>query len=48
MKAFEYVNATSEHEAVAALKVDGIALPMAGGTCLALPNDFHGMKASTV
>ena len=31
MKAFAYVNATSEREAVAALKVDGIALPMAGG-----------------
>src|SRR4029077_11828368 len=31
VKAFEYVNATSEREAVAALKVDGIALPMAGG-----------------
>jgi xanthine dehydrogenase YagS FAD-binding subunit len=31
MKAFEYVNATSEKEAVAALKFDGIALPLAGG-----------------
>ena len=31
MKAFSYVNATNEREAVAALKVDGIALPMAGG-----------------
>ena len=31
MKAFAYVNATSEREAVAALKTDGIALPMAGG-----------------
>ena len=31
MKAFEYVNATSEKEAVAALKYDGIALPLAGG-----------------
>ena len=31
MKAFEYVNAANEREAVGALKVDGIALPMAGG-----------------
>ena len=31
MKAFAYVNAANEKEAVAALKVDGIALPMAGG-----------------
>ncbi|HYM26442.1 MAG TPA: FAD binding domain-containing protein [Vicinamibacterales bacterium] len=31
MKAFEYVNAANEREAVSALKVDGIALPMAGG-----------------
>ena len=31
MKAFAYVNATNEREAVAALKTDGIALPMAGG-----------------
>ena len=31
MKAFSYVNAANEREAVAALKVDGIALPMAGG-----------------
>ena len=31
MKAFAYVNATNERDAVAALKVDGIALPMAGG-----------------
>jgi xanthine dehydrogenase YagS FAD-binding subunit len=31
VKAFEYVNATSEKEAVAALKFDGIALPLAGG-----------------
>ena len=31
MKAFSYVNAANEKEAVAALKVDGIALPMAGG-----------------
>src|SRR4029077_16315787 len=31
VKAFEYVNATSEKEAVAALKYDGIALPLAGG-----------------
>ena len=31
MKAFAYVNATSEKDAVAALAVDGIALPLAGG-----------------
>jgi xanthine dehydrogenase YagS FAD-binding subunit len=31
VKAFAYVNATSEKEAVAALKFDGIALPLAGG-----------------
>jgi xanthine dehydrogenase YagS FAD-binding subunit len=31
MKAFSYVNASNEREAVAALKVDGIALPLAGG-----------------
>ena len=31
MKAFAYVNATSERDAVAALKFDGIALPLAGG-----------------
>jgi xanthine dehydrogenase YagS FAD-binding subunit len=31
MKSFAYVNAANEKEAVAALKVDGIALPMAGG-----------------
>src|SRR5437667_7162849 len=31
MKAFAYVNPSSEKEAVAALKVDGIALPIAGG-----------------
>ena len=31
MKSFAYVNATSEKEAVAALKFDGIALPLAGG-----------------
>ena len=31
MKAFAYVNPTSEKEAVAALKTDGIALPLAGG-----------------
>jgi len=31
VKAFEYVNAASEKEAVAALKFDGIALPLAGG-----------------
>jgi xanthine dehydrogenase YagS FAD-binding subunit len=31
VKAFAYVNAASEKEAVAALKFDGIALPLAGG-----------------
>jgi xanthine dehydrogenase YagS FAD-binding subunit len=31
VKAFAYVNATNEKEAVAALKSDGIALPLAGG-----------------
>jgi len=31
VKAFAYVNATNEKEAVAALKTDGIALPLAGG-----------------
>jgi len=31
VKAFAYVNATSEKDAVAALKIDGIALPLAGG-----------------
>ena len=31
MKAFAYVNATNEREVVAALKTDGIALPLAGG-----------------
>ena len=31
MKAFAYVNATSEREVVAALKTDGLALPLAGG-----------------
>ena len=31
MKAFAYVNATSEKDAVAALKFDGIAMPLAGG-----------------
>lgn len=31
MKAFAYVNATSEREAVAALKTDAVALPLAGG-----------------
>ncbi len=31
MKAFAYVNPTTEKEAVAALKTDGIALPLAGG-----------------
>ena len=31
MKAFAYVNPTNEKEAVAALKVDGIAMPIAGG-----------------
>jgi xanthine dehydrogenase YagS FAD-binding subunit len=31
LKAFAYVNATNEKEVVAALKTDGIALPLAGG-----------------
>ena len=31
MKAFSYVNPTSEREAVAALKIDGIAMPLGGG-----------------
>jgi xanthine dehydrogenase YagS FAD-binding subunit len=31
MKAFAYVNPTSEKDAVAALKTDGVALPLAGG-----------------
>ena len=31
VKAFAYVNPANEKEAVAALKVDGIALPIAGG-----------------
>jgi len=31
LKAFAYVNATNEKDAVAALKTDGIALPLAGG-----------------
>ena len=31
MKAFAYVDATNEREAIAALKTDGIALPLAGG-----------------
>jgi len=31
LKAFAYVNPANEKEAVAALKIDGIALPMAGG-----------------
>src|SRR5262249_57637176 len=31
LKAFAYVNPANEKEAVAALKVDGIALPIAGG-----------------
>ena len=31
MKAFSYVNPSSEREAVAALKVDGIAVPIGGG-----------------
>jgi xanthine dehydrogenase YagS FAD-binding subunit len=31
LKAFAYVNATSEKDAVAALKFDGIAMPLAGG-----------------
>jgi xanthine dehydrogenase YagS FAD-binding subunit len=31
LKAFAYVNPTNEKDAVAALKIDGIALPLAGG-----------------
>jgi len=31
LKAFSYVNPSSEREAVAALKIDGIALPIGGG-----------------
>ena len=31
MKAFAYVNPTTEKDAVAALKTDGLALPLAGG-----------------
>jgi xanthine dehydrogenase YagS FAD-binding subunit len=31
VKAFAYVNPTSEREALSALKIDGIALPLAGG-----------------
>jgi xanthine dehydrogenase YagS FAD-binding subunit len=31
VKAFAYVDATNEREAIAALKTDGIALPLAGG-----------------
>src|SRR5262249_58935658 len=31
LKAFAYVNPANEKDAVAALKVDGIALPIAGG-----------------
>src|SRR5471032_3447721 len=31
MKAFSYVNPSSEKEAVAALKIDGIAMVMGGG-----------------
>jgi xanthine dehydrogenase YagS FAD-binding subunit len=31
MKSFAYVNPTSEREAVAALKIDGVAIPIAGG-----------------
>src|SRR5262249_4047587 len=31
VKAFAYVNATSEKEAAAALRTDGVALPIAGG-----------------
>ena len=32
MKAFAYVNPANEREAVAALKVDGIAVPIGGET----------------
>jgi xanthine dehydrogenase YagS FAD-binding subunit len=31
VKAFAYVNPTSEKDAIAALKIDGIAMPLAGG-----------------
>ena len=31
MKAFAYVNPTTEKEAVAALKIDGVAMPIGGG-----------------
>ena len=31
MKAFAYVNPANEKEAVAALKIDGIAMPIGGG-----------------
>ena len=31
MKAFAYVNPTNEKDAVAALKTDGIAMPLGGG-----------------
>ena len=31
MKAFAYVNPTSEKDAVAALKIDGVAMPIGGG-----------------
>jgi xanthine dehydrogenase YagS FAD-binding subunit len=31
VKAFAYVNPTSENDAVAALKLDGVAMPLAGG-----------------
>jgi hypothetical protein len=31
VKAFAYVNPTSEKDAIAALKTDGIAMPLAGG-----------------
>ena len=31
MKAFAYVNPTTEKDAVAALKTDGVAVPLGGG-----------------
>ena len=41
MKAFAYVNPTSEKDAIAALKIGGVALPLAGGMdLLALMKDY--------
>jgi CO/xanthine dehydrogenase FAD-binding subunit len=31
VKAFAYVNPTTEKDAVAALKIDGVAVPIGGG-----------------